>query len=174
MDLSTLQLFLPIWANAIICIVLWNIEPVGISCRIIMPLSGIMAAKRKYQFFLVMSFSVRGAWKPGAVCVGQWRRGVSESYIRKFPKQKEVLERKLEWIRQKGCMGVFVGKLLPMIGLSSPFRQGGEDGSDEICDQLCLWYLIWNFAFIGAGYVLGDQVFPDTGLEVKAYNSSVF
>ena len=38
-----------------------------------------------------------------------------EFYFRKFPKQQPVIEDKMQMLREKGCIGVFVSKLLPMV-----------------------------------------------------------
>ena len=36
-------------------------------------------------------------------------------YFRKFPKQKEAVESKIDMLREKGSVGVFVSKLFPMV-----------------------------------------------------------
>ena len=87
------------------------------------------------------------------------------AYTRKFPKQKEALEKNLDWIRRKGCVGVFLGKLLPMIRtiVSIPAGVIKMDLLKYIISSTCGIFL-WNFVFVGAGYVLGDQAFQLLGL----------
>ena len=87
------------------------------------------------------------------------------AYIRRFPKQKEALEKNLEWVRRKGSMGVFLGKLLPMIRtiVSIPAGVIRMDLGKYVISSTCGIFL-WNFVFVGAGYVLGDQVFQLFGL----------
>ena len=62
-------------------------------------------------------------------------------------------------------MGVFVGKLLPMVRtiVSIPAGVVKMDLMKYTVSSAC-GILIWNFAFIGAGYVLGDQVFQLLGM----------
>ena len=141
----------------------------GFPAGVIMPLSGIWAARGNINFFWVMVISVAAGLLGSLALYALGRKGGEvflKAYIRKFPKQKEVLERNLEWIRQKGCMGVFVGKLLPMIRtiVSIPAGVVKMDLTKYVISSAC-GILIWNFAFIGAGYVLGDQVFRILGLE---------
>jgi len=90
----------------------------GFPAGVIMPLAGIWAAKGEIGFPMVMLLSV------AAGLVGSWalyllgRLGgtkVMEFYFRKFPKQQPVIEDKMQMIREKGCIGVFVSKLLPMV-----------------------------------------------------------
>ena len=171
MDLSTItSYFTRYGAIAIFVIVLLEyLNLPGFPAGIIMPLSGIMAAKGNISFFWVMVISVAAGLLGSLALYASGRKGGEvflKAYIRKFPKQKEVLERNLEWIRQKGCMGVFVGKLLPMIRtiVSIPAGVVKMDLTKYVISSAC-GILIWNFAFIGAGYVLGDQVFRILGLE---------
>ena len=133
-----------------------------------MPLSGIMAAKGNIHFFWVMTVSLAAGLLGSLVLYALGRKGGEvflNAYTRRFPRQKEVLEKNLEWIRQKGCMGVFVGKLLPMVRtiVSIPAGVVKMDLMKYTVSSAC-GILIWNFAFIGAGYVLGDQVFQLLGM----------
>ena len=140
----------------------------GFPAGIIMPLSGIMAAKGTIHFFWVMTVSLAAGLLGSLVLYALGRKGGEvflNAYTRRFPRQKEVLEKNLEWIRQKGCMGVFVGKLLPMVRtiVSIPAGVVKMDLMKYTVSSAC-GILIWNFAFIGAGYVLGDQVFQLLGM----------
>lgn len=170
MDVTTLTYYFTRYgAVAIFVIVLLEyLNLPGFPAGIIMPLSGIMAAKGNISFLWVMVISV-SAGLLGSLALYALGRGGGEvflkAYTRKFPKQKEVLEKNLEWIRQKGCMGVFVGKLLPMIRtiVSIPAGVVKMDLVKYVISSTC-GILIWNFAFIGAGYVLGDQVFRLLGM----------
>lgn len=39
-----------------------------------------------------------------------WRDAFFRFYIKKFPKQKELLEKNMEVLRRKGSIGVFISK----------------------------------------------------------------
>ena len=120
MDLSSLTYYFTRYgAVAIFVIVLLEyLNLPGFPAGIIMPLSGVMAAKGNIHFFWVMVISVSAGLLGSLILYGLGRKGGDlflKAYIRKFPKQKEVLEKNLDWIRKKGCIGVFLGKLIPMI-----------------------------------------------------------
>ena len=79
-------------------------------------------------------------------------------YFRKFPKHQPVIEEKMEFLREKGCIGVFVSKLLPMVRtlISIPAGMVKMDFIKYTISSLCGIFL-WNLAFVGAGYFLGDK-----------------
>lgn len=140
----------------------------GFPAGIIMPLSGIMAAQGNIHFAWVMVITVAAGLLGSLVLYGLGRKGGEvflNAYTKRFPKQKESLEKILEWIRERGCMGVFLGKLLPMVRtlISIPAGVIKMDLTKYIFSSTC-GIFIWNFVFVGAGYVLGDQVFRLLGV----------
>ena len=132
----------------------------GFPAGVIMPLAGIWAAKREIGFPMVMLLSV------AAGLVGSWalyllgRLGgtkVMEFYFRKFPKQQPVIEDKMQMLREKGCIGVFVSKLLPMVRtiISIPAGMVRMDFLKYTVSSVC-GIFIWNLVFVGAGYFFGE------------------
>ncbi|MCI8800867.1 DedA family protein [Acetatifactor muris] len=169
MDLSSLTYYFTRYgAVAIFIIVLLEyLNLPGFPAGIIMPLSGVMAARGNIHFFWVMVISVAAGLLGSLILYVLGRKGGDlflKAYVRKFPKQKEVLEKNLEWIRKKGCMGVFLGKLIPMIRtiVSIPAGVIRMDLMKYIISSTC-GIIIWNFVFVGAGYVMGDQIFQLLG-----------
>lgn len=169
MDLSSLTYYFTRYgAVAIFVIVLLEyLNLPGFPAGIIMPLSGVMAAKGNIHFFWVMVISISAGLLGSLILYGLGRKGGDlflKAYIRKFPKQKEVLEKNLDWIRKKGCIGVFLGKLIPMIRtiVSIPAGVIRMDLLKYIVSSTC-GIIIWNFVFVGAGYVMGDQIFQLLG-----------
>ena len=169
MDLSSLTYYFTRYgAVAIFIIVLLEyLNLPGFPAGIIMPLSGVMAARGNIHFFWVMVISVAAGLLGSLILYVLGRKGGDlflKAYVRKVPKQKEVLEKNLEWIRKKGCMGVFLGKLIPMIRtiVSIPAGVIRMDLMKYIISSTC-GIIIWNFVFVGAGYVMGDQIFQLLG-----------
>lgn len=89
----------------------------GFPAGVIMPLSGIWAARGEISFPLVMLITL------AAGLTGSWllyflgRLGgpkVMGFYFRKFPKHREAVEEKMEYLRKKGSIGVFISKLIPV------------------------------------------------------------
>lgn len=78
-------------------------------------------------------------------------------YFRKFPKQQPVIEDKMAMLREKGCIGVFVSKLLPMVRtiISIPAGMVQMDFVKYTVSSL-MGIFIWNLVFVGAGYFFGE------------------
>lgn len=135
----------------------------GFPAGIIMPLAGVMASRGQINFILALIVTVAagliGSWmlyflglKGGEVFL--------KFYVKKFPKQKAALEKNIEWLRGKGCIGVFVAKLLPMIRTLISIPAGVlKMNFLKYTISSALGIFIWNLVFVGAGYLCGDAVF---------------
>lgn len=170
MDLSTLTLYFTRYGAIAIFVIVFleYLNLPGFPAGIIMPLSGIMAARGNIHFVWVMVITVAAGLAGSLALYVLGRQGGDlflKAYIRRFPKQREALERNLEWIRKRGCMGVFLGKLIPMIRtiVSIPAGVIRMNLPQYIVSSVC-GIFIWNFVFVGAGYVMGDKVFQMLGM----------
>ena len=78
-------------------------------------------------------------------------------YFKKFPKQKPLIEEKMQMLREKGCTGVFVCKLLPAVRtiISIPAGMVQMDFVKYTVSSV-LGIFLWNLAFVGAGYFFGE------------------
>ena len=162
MNIQTLtQYFLEYGAFFIYLIVLLEyLNLPGFPAGVIMPLAGIWASQGEISFFMVMILTV------AAGLTGSWalyflgRAGgekVLGFYFRKFPKQKPVIEGKIEMLQEKGCIGVFVSKLLPMVRtlISIPAGMVKMDFIKYTISST-LGIFLWNLVFVGAGYFFGE------------------
>lgn len=162
MNIQTLtQYFLHYGAFFIYLIVLLEYMNLpGFPAGVIMPLAGIWAAKGEISFPAVLLISV------GAGLTGSWilyflgRIGGSKLmgfYFKKFPKQRPLIEDKMGMLREKGCIGVFVSKLLPMVRtiISIPAGMVRMDFMKYTVSSV-LGIFIWNLVFVGAGYFFGE------------------
>ena len=134
----------------------------GFPAGIIMPMAGVWASRGQIGFLTVMALSV------AAGLLGSWilyflgRLGGDaffRFYIKKFPKQKELLEKNMEVLRRKGSIGVFISKLLPLARtlISIPAGMISMNFTKYTIRSL-MGVALWNLIFIGAGYFLGDSV----------------
>lgn len=134
----------------------------GFPAGIIMPMAGVWASRGQIGFLTVMALSV------AAGLLGSWilyflgRLGGDaffRFYIKKFPKQKELLEKNMEVLRRKGSIGVFISKLLPLARtlISIPAGMISMNFTKYTISSL-MGVALWNLIFIGAGYFLGDSV----------------
>lgn len=165
MDIQTLsQYFIQYGAVFVFVIVfLEYLNLPGFPAGVIMPLAGVWASKGEISFFMTMVLSVSagllGSWI--LYFLGRFGGDVFlKAFGKKFPKQQELIVKNMEILRKKGSIGVFVSKLLPMVRtiISIP---AGAIRMDFIKYSISstLGIFIWNFVFIGAGYVFGDAVF---------------
>lgn len=134
----------------------------GFPAGIIMPMAGVWASRGQIGFLTVMALSV------AAGLLGSWilyflgRLGGDaffRFYIKKFPKQKELLEKNMEVLRRKGSIGVFISKFLPLARtlISIPAGMISMNFTKYTISSL-MGVALWNLIFIGAGYFLGDSV----------------
>ena len=132
----------------------------GFPAGLIMPRAGIWASQGEISFPLVMALTV------AAGLTGSWllyllgRLGgpkVMGFYFKKFPKHRDVIEEKMEMLREKGGMGVFVSKLLPMVRtiISIPAGMVRMEFFKYTLSSV-LGIFIWNLVFVGAGYFFGE------------------
>lgn len=165
MDIAALTLYFTRYgAVAIFIIVLLEyMNMPGFPAGVIMPLSGVWAAKGNIHFVTVMLITL------AAGMIGSWilyflgRTGGSrllETYLQKFPKHREAVERNLEMIRQKGSFGIFLSKLIPMVRTLVSIPAGViKINFVKYTISSALGVFVWNLFFVGAGYYLGDAVF---------------
>lgn len=132
----------------------------GFPAGVIMPLSGIWAAQGEISFPTVMLLTVAAGLTGSWILYLLGRFGGNKLlgfYFRKFPKHRPVIEEKMNYLREKGCAGVFVSKLLPMVRtlISIPAGMVKMHFMRYTVSSVCGIFL-WNLAFVGAGYFFGD------------------
>ena len=132
----------------------------GFPAGVIMPLSGIWAAKGEISFPIVMVLTVLAGLTGSWILYLLGRLGgprVMGFYFKKFPKHQAVIEEKMEFLREKGSIGVFVSKLLPMVRtlISIPAGMVKMDFVKYTVSSLCGIFL-WNLGFVGTGYFFGE------------------
>lgn len=155
MDLSTVTYYFTKYGAIAIFVIVFleYLNLPGFPAGVIMPLSCVMATKGNINFFWVMVITVAEGLA-GSLALYALRLKGGEvflaAYIKKFPKQKEALEKNLEWVRRKGCLGVFLGKLIPMIRTLASIPAGliKMDLTKYIL-RSAGGILIWNFVFVG-------------------------
>lgn len=135
----------------------------GFPAGVIMPLAGIWASRGGLNFFWTMVITVAAGLLGSILLYGLGRLGGDfflRKWYRKFPKQQEMIESKIHYLREKGCIGIFVSKLLPMVRtlISIPAGVIRMNFANYVISS-ALGVFLWNLVFVGAGYLLGDAVF---------------
>ena len=78
-------------------------------------------------------------------------------YLKRFPKQEALIAKNMDMLKKKGAMGVFLGKLIPMVRTIIPIPAGAIK-MDFVTYSVSSagGIFIWNFVLVGAGYWMGD------------------
>lgn len=165
MDVSILTMYFTRYGAVAIFVIVFleYLNMPGFPAGIIMPLAGVMAAKGNISFGWVMVITVAAGLLGSLILYWMGLKGGKlflRAYIRRFPKHEPALRKNMEWVREKGCMGVFLAKLMPMIRTLVSIPAGVlQMPLDKYIISSTLGIFVWNFFFVGAGYVMGDSVF---------------
>ncbi len=134
----------------------------GFPAGVIMPLAGIWAAKGNINFFMALLITILAGLTGSLILYYLGYSGGElflQKYLNKYPKQRPAIERKLAWVRQKGCVGIFVSKLIPMIRTLISIPAGvAKMNLMKYTVSSTLGIFVWNLVFVGAGYFFGDAV----------------
>ena len=135
----------------------------GFPAGIIMPLAGIWAARGQISFFMVMALGLAAGLLGSWILYGIGRMGGDlflDRYLKRFPKHEPVIQRNFELLRTRRAAGIFISKLIPMIRTIISIPAGViRMNFVKYTISSALGIFVWNFFLIGAGYVMGDQVF---------------
>lgn len=158
------QYFVQYGAIAIFVIVLLEyLNLPGFPAGIIMPLAGIWARGGNISFPITILLTV------AAGLIGSWALyGIGRlggelflgKYLKKFPKHETAINKNFDMLKRKGYIGIFISKLIPMVRtlISIPAGVMKMDFMKYTVAS-ALGVFVWNFFFVGAGYVMGDAVF---------------
>lgn len=151
------------WIAIYVIVLLEYMNLPGFPAGIVMPLAGIWAAKGELSFFTAIGITILAGLTGSILLYALGRLGgkaVLRWYYKKFPKQQALIEGKMTYLKEKGCTAIFVSKLIPMVRtlISIPAGVIRMDFA-QYCISSALGIAIWNFIFVGAGYVMGEAVF---------------
>lgn len=169
MDIPTLTSYFLRYGDAAIFVIvlLEYMNLPGFPAGVIMPLSGVMAARGNIGFARVMIVTVAAGLAGSLILYALgWVGGgrILERYMERHPEKREPLEKKLDWIRQRGCIGVFAAKLLPAVRTIVSIPAGIlRMNLIQYTISSALGIIVWNLIFVGAGYACGEQVFALLG-----------
>ena len=134
----------------------------GFPAGVIMPLAGVFAARGGIGFLETMAITILAGLTGSIVlyAFGRFAGGMLlEKYYKRFTNQQVVIEGKIEYLKKKGCVGVFISKLMPMVRTLISIPAGViKMNFKKYCVSSALGVAVWNFVFVGAGYFLGDSM----------------
>lgn len=134
----------------------------GFPAGIILPVAGMWAASTGQSFWYALGISVIAALVASWILyVIGWYGGefVIAKYTNKFPGHKAYIEEKLNYLREKGNIGVFVSKLIPMartiIGVPAGVLRLNFL---QYTVYSTMGIAIWNGVLMSTGYFLGQEM----------------
>lgn len=134
----------------------------GFPAGVIMPLAGLWAARGNIRFLPALAITVAAGLTGSMILYYLGYKGGElflQKYLNKFPKQRPAIEKKLAWIRNKGSVGIFISKLVPMVRTLVSIPAGvSKMNLVQYTISSTLGIFVWNLFFVGAGYYLGDAV----------------
>ncbi len=134
----------------------------GFPAGVIMPLAGLWAARGNIKFLPALAITVAAGLTGSMILYYLGYKGGElflQKYLNKFPKQRPAIEKKLAWIRDKGSVGIFISKLVPMVRTLVSIPAGvSKMNLVQYTISSTLGIFVWNLFFVGAGYYLGDSV----------------
>lgn len=135
----------------------------GFPAGIILPLAGVFAKQGNINFLQAFLLSVLAGLFGSLLLYLLGRLGGEiflEKYLSKFPKHRPAIEKTMRYINDKGCLGIFLAKQIPMIRTIISIPAGVLKFEPiKYCIYSTLGIALWNLVFMGAGYFLGDAVF---------------
>ena len=134
----------------------------GFPAGIILPLGGLWAAKAEINFVAAFMVSILAALVASWILywIGLWGGElVLKKYTDKFPKQKEFIDKQLAYLKRRGVVGVFVGKLIPVARTIISIPAGTlKLNFWKYTISSALGIMIWNGVLMASGYFFGAEL----------------
>lgn len=169
MDIQTLTSYFEKYGVIVIFVIvlLEYMNMPGFPSGVIMPLAGIWASRGNIGFVPALLLSVLaglcGSWI--LYFIGRYGGDIFlQKYLKRFPKHKKTIDRTLETLRNKGYMGIFLSKLIPVLRTVISIPAGVLRLSFYgYTIASVMGILVWNLVFVGAGYLFGEAAFTVLG-----------
>lgn len=134
----------------------------GLPGGVIMPLAGIWSYNGKIDFVTTIVISVLAGLCGSLILyiIGRISGDILlPKYYKKFPKQEIAIKRVIQKVEKRGNIFIFVTMLIPVVRTIISIPAGAMKMNVLQFTIYCsLGIFVWNFVFIGAGYVFGDKI----------------
>lgn len=169
MDLNTVMSYMSqygiLFLTVIVFFEYFNIP--GFPSGVILPVTGIFIANSDLNFWIALIASTLSALLASWVFYFVGRYGgdfLLQKYMKRFPKQRPYIEKKIQYLKEKGSIGVFISKLIPMARTIIAIPAGvAQINFLKYTVSSTIGILIWNVVFIAVGYFFGQRVFQWIG-----------
>lgn len=131
-----------------------------VSSEIVLPISGMIAAKIKTPLVLMILLSVLAGLIGSTICylIGRFSFKVLENILKKFPKMALSLEKTCNWQRRHQKVSVMFARVIPIFRTYISFVSGMvKQNYLQFLLFSSIGIFVWNSFLIGAGFVLGES-----------------
>lgn len=169
MEANTIFQYLAQYGTLFIFIIIFleYLNVPGLAAAIIMPLVGVWCAKSEINLLFAIFISAIAGLAASWILyfLGLFFGDVIvNKYLNKYPKQKEYINKKIDYIRDKGNTGVFISRFIPAVRTLISVPAGlVKLNLTKFTVYSFIAIAIYNSIFISAGYLLGNSVFKYMG-----------
>lgn len=134
---------------------------------IIMPAVGVLVSKSEMSLITALLVSViaglMGSWI--LYCIGRFGGElILKKYLKKFPSHESFVNSKIDYLREKGYIGILISKLIPMARTVISIPAGVlKLNFFKYSAYATLGIFIWNTVLISSGYFLGEELLKFLG-----------
>ena len=164
MDATTVTQYIStggLWVLALV-IFLEYLNLPGFPAGIILPVAGIWAKSAHQSILVILLVSTISALVASWILYGLGVCGggyLVDKFTTKFPKQAPMLDKSFRYLRDKGSVGVFFAKLIPVFRTLIGYPAGViRMDFWRYSMYSALGILVWNGVLMGLGYYLGEPV----------------
>ncbi|MPQ44493.1 DedA family protein [Clostridium tarantellae] len=132
----------------------------GLPAGVIMPAAGILVAQTDLSLSFAIFISVVAGVLGSLVLYGISFYGgapLLEWILKKFPKLKPSVDKTIEIMKKRDCIGIFLCRLIPVLRTIVSIVAGvAKLNPIKFIISSTFGITIWNLVFILAGYFFGD------------------
>ena len=126
----------------------------GLPAGIIMPAVGVLVSKSEMNLITALLVSV----------IAGLIELILKKYLNKFPSHESFVNSKIDYLREKGYIGILISKLIPMARTVISIPAGVlKLNFLKYSAYATLGIFIWNTVLISSGYFLGEELLKFLG-----------
>ncbi|WMJ22730.1 DedA family protein [Paludicola sp. MB14-C6] len=164
MDFNTIMTYMSQYGILFLIVIVFleYLNLPGFPAGVILPVTGILIASSEMNFWIALIASSLSALAASWAFYFVGRYGgdfLLQKYMKRFPKHRPYIEKKMLYLKEKGSIGVFISKLIPMARTIIAIPAGAvQINFLKYTVSSALGILIWNVFFIAAGYFFGQEI----------------
>lgn len=164
MEINTLLSYMSEYGLLLMAIIIFleYLNLPGFPAGIILPVAGIWTSNSNTNFWFVLGISVLSALIASWIlyAIG-WYFGdfILTKYLKRFPKQENIIQKQLNYLQQMGYLWVLISKLIPMVRTIISLPAGLlKLNFFTYTIASTIGITIWNAVLIYSGYLFKEEI----------------